>query len=252
MTLKLCYQNLVDTAVITASSEEAGLPASNVTTFHKSKVWRATGCAAEWIKFDFGSAQDITEILIVGHNFSSGATVQVELNASDAWGTPTVQESIVWHGDIMLIEFDSAQNFQWGRVTIADGSNPDGYVQAGRIYFGGAISPERDFIVGWSVDEVDPSEMDKAGNGAYSIDEKTPYLLFTLPFVNTLLDNVKAVWDDRKLTGELFIICDYSNALATDGRHDYSRYVKFADKFNPAHRYGKRYDFTLVFEELIG
>ncbi|MBU2177656.1 MAG: discoidin domain-containing protein, partial [Gammaproteobacteria bacterium] len=91
MTLKICYQNLVDSAVITASSEEASLPAANVTAFHKSKVWRATGCAAEWIKFDLGSPQDITEIIIVGHNFSSGATVQIELNATDAWGAPSVQ-----------------------------------------------------------------------------------------------------------------------------------------------------------------
>lgn len=254
MALKLCYDNLVDASgtTITANSSVASLPVSNITNFWKTKVHRATGDAAEWLKFDFGSAKDIWVVIIVGHNYSSGGTYTLELNATDAWSPPSVSQVITHNADIMIHAFSSAQNFQWARIKIEDGSNPDGYVQEGRVFLGGYLSPERGFIPGWKVDKIDPSLINKSSDSAINIDSKTQFLRFTLPFRNTLMDDIDTVWEDRKRSGELFIVLDSDNKLRTDGLHDLSRYVLFAQGPGERNRHLKRYDFTLVFEELIG
>ena len=254
MSLKLCYSNLVDapTTVITSNSEVASLPDDNVQTFWKSKVWRATGDAAEWIKFDFASALPVWVVAIVGHNFSSGATVTLELHASDAWGAPTVSQVIAYNADIMLYVFTSAQTYRWARITIADGSNPDGYVECGRIFLGAYLSPERGFMNGWKRSLIDPSLILESSDGAESIDGKTPFYRFSFPFRNTLSDNVDTVYNDRKMTGELFIVPDSGNALMTDGLHDLSRYARFEKNPGFSGQFLKRQNFTLVFKELTG
>lgn len=254
MSLKLCYSNLVNAAatVITSNSEVASLPDDNVKTFWKSKVWRATGDTAEWIKFDFGSAQDVWVVAIVGHNFSSGATVTLQLNAADAWGAPSVSQAITYDADIMLYVFTSAQSYRWARITIADAANSDGYVECGRIFLGGYLSPERDFPNGWSVEQVDPSQIGESFDGAESIDVKTSYKIFSFPFQNTLTDNIDTVYNDRKLTGDLFIVADSGNVLMTDGLHDLSRYVRFLSSPSFTGSHLKRRDFFLSFKELVG
>ncbi len=254
MSLKLCYSNLVDASgtTITANSSETSLPVSNITNFWKTKVHRATGDAAEELKFDFGSAQNIWVVAIVGHNYSSGATVTLELNATDAWGAPSVSQVIAYNADMMIYVFTSAQNYRWARITIADGSNPDGYVEEGRVFLGGYLSPERNFIRTFRKDTIDPSLINISSDSAVSIDSKTPFLRFTLPFRNTLIDNVETVRKDRGRTGELFAVLDSDNELETDGLHDLSRYVRFAKTPVYKNSHLKRYDFTLIFEELVG
>lgn len=254
MSLKLCYSNLVDASatVITSNSQETSLPDDNVQTFWKTKVWRATGDTAEWIKFDFGSAQNVWVVAIVGHNFSSAATVTLELHATDAFGAPTVSQVIAYNADIMLYVFTSVQNYRWARITIADGANTDTYIECGRIFLGAYLSPERNFTNNWQKATVDPSLVNKSSDSAVVIDSKTPFLQFSLPFVTTLIDNVETVRKDRGTTGDLFVLLDSDNALETDGLHDLSRYVRFARTPQYRNRHLKRYDFTLLFEELVG
>lgn len=254
MSLKLCYSNLVDLAatIITAGSSETSLPVSNITNFWKTKVHRATGDASEELKFDFGSAKAVQVVIIVGHNYSSGATVTLELNATDAWGAPSVSQVITWNEDIMIFVFSAAQTYRWARITIADGSNPDGYVQEGRVFLGGFLSPERGFPPGWKVDTIDPSLVNKSSDSAVNLDSKTPFKRFVIPFLNTLMDNVDTVWNDRGRSGELFIVLDSDNLLKTDGLHDLSRYVLFTQGPGERNTRLKRYNFTLIFEELVG
>lgn len=248
--IKFLYSNLVDaTSHLEASSEQTSLPASNVTHFWKTKVWRATGDTSEWIKFDFGSAQDFKVVCIVGHNFSSGATVKFQANATDSWGSPSVDETLTWNADIILYVWTATQSYRWVRITIADSANADGYVEIGRIFVGTFLEPERNFTIGWDREEVDPSLIEESADGAESVDIKTKYLLFTFPFKNTLTDNVIAVWNAVRRRDPFFIIPDYDNDVMTDGRHDLSRYVKFAERPRFSNTYKKRCDFTLVFRE---
>jgi len=44
--VRIAYINKSDTATITASSEAAGLVASNLKTNYKTEIWRSTGTSA--------------------------------------------------------------------------------------------------------------------------------------------------------------------------------------------------------------
>ena len=155
-----------DAGTITSSSETGDLIDDNVVNDLVAKPWRATGDAAEWIKFDLGGATDITCIGLFGGNWTSAATITLEGHATDSWGAPTysqvltveTDEDSVVIGNIVLF---LSEQFRWWRITFADGANPDGYIEVGRIKAGEFYEPARSYSEGWNFIPVDPSEGDE-------------------------------------------------------------------------------------------
>jgi hypothetical protein len=154
-----------DAATITSSSETGDLADDNVVNDQVAKPWRATGDSAEWIKFDLGSAKDITCIGLFGGNWTSAATITLEGNATDSWGAPTYsqvltvetdEDSVVFKQIVLFLD----ETFRWWRITFADAANPDGYIEVGRIKAGEYYEPTRTYSEGWSFVPVDPSEGD--------------------------------------------------------------------------------------------
>ena len=205
----------------------------------------------EWIKFDFGLAQNVTEFLMTRHGVSSSATVKIQGNATDSWASPTVDVTLTYNIEIMLNRWSVNQSYRYWRILIIDTNNSNGYVEIGRAFLGTSIAPERNFTNGYRIETVDPSKVETSSGGVESTDEETPYLVFSLPFENTLIDNVEIVRKDRGKTGDLFICCDYDNELLTDGKHDYSRYVRFLSLPNYSGSHLKRKNFSLDFKELV-
>lgn len=139
--MKFYYLNkwLNPAGVITASSEASGYGVASLSNYLVAKKWRSTGDTDEWIKINFAAAQSITDVAIVGHNFTNGATVRIQGNASDSWGSPTVNETITWRDYIMDKNFTGGSH-AWWRLHIADAANPDGYVELGLIFIGGNLT----------------------------------------------------------------------------------------------------------------
>src|SRR5438105_670913 len=82
--MRLFYDNLIDYAatVVTASSQQADLPGSNVINELSKKVWRTgTAAAPESITFDLGSAKDVTGVILLDHTLTNADT-NIELHAS--------------------------------------------------------------------------------------------------------------------------------------------------------------------------
>lgn len=101
---------------------------------NRMTVWRATGDTSERIVIDFGSPQNITSFVMQDHNFTSGASVKLQANASDSWGSPsydsgdlTIQDPIYTYPD---------QTYRYWSPVIADPSNPDGYVEVASMFLG--------------------------------------------------------------------------------------------------------------------
>ena len=59
-----------DAATISSSSEAGDLVDDNAVHDFVAKPWRTTGDSAEWIKFDLGSAQQITCFCLFGFNLT--------------------------------------------------------------------------------------------------------------------------------------------------------------------------------------
>lgn len=152
-----------DAATITASSEAGDLEDDNAVHDFVGRPWRSTGDTAEWIKFDLGSAEQITCVALFGFNFTSAATVTLQANSSDSWGAPPYSQALTIEtdseGDVLKrLVFFLDETYQWWRITIADAANPDGYVEIGRIIAGAYYEPPRGVSEGVSIAVIDPSQ----------------------------------------------------------------------------------------------
>jgi hypothetical protein len=248
--IHFAYSNRVDTATITASSEVASLPASNVAQLWKSKVWRTTGYASEWIKFNFGAAAAVRALALVGHNFTSGATVKIQANATDVWTSPSIDVTLAYNAANLVYLWSSDQSFQYWRITIVDASNPAGYLEVGRVFLGQTATPDRSFAR-WSREPVDPTVITRSYDGAESFDRRTAYDLLTFEFKLVLTSTFDALAAAVGLKTYFFVIADYDNALRTDGRHDLTKYCRLEEL--PVYTYGyiDRDDVTLKVVEAL-
>ena len=208
------YDNLWDGGTITSSSEEAGFPDTNTQQRWHTRCWRATGDAAEWVKIDLGAAQNITAFVIKNHNFTAGATLKIQGNAADVWAGPTVDVTLPITTDTIVYFWSSNQNFQWWRVSIADGANPDTYVKIGRIFLGSYFEPARTFAT-HTVGFIDPSGIKNSTGGQYSANEKTHYKTISYGFIGiTEADfaSFETVYDEVGLSKNYFICEDSADA----------------------------------------
>ena len=84
-----------DAATITGSSQaNTDLVPANVVHDHVSKMWRTTGKASENIVFDLGTATNITVFSMFTFNLTASATVTLQANASDSWGSPSYSQAL--------------------------------------------------------------------------------------------------------------------------------------------------------------
>ena len=169
-----------DTATITSSSEVSGLPDDNAVHDFVAKKWRTTADTGQWIKFDMATATKIKMLAIFGHNLTSGAAVTLQGNATDSWGPPSYTKALTWN-EKAIVEFID-ETYRWWRITIEDGSNPDGYIEIGRICAGEYIEP--DVNVNEEVQKriVDPSFIQESeGRQGYAV-EKNAYRTYDVMF----------------------------------------------------------------------
>jgi hypothetical protein len=248
--IQLCHNNLVDTATITASSAVASLPASNVAQLWRSKPWRSTGCSSEWIKFDFGSAKAVRALVFVGHNLTSGATIKIQGNATDVWTSPSIDVTLTYNAANVVYLWTADQSFRYWRITIADASNPDGYVQIGRVFLGPTTTPERNFTR-WSKEPIDPTTITRSYDGAESFDRRTAYDRLTFEFDRILPAAFDTLAAAVGVKTYFFIIADYDNALRTDGRHDLTRYCRLEAIPATSYSHLNRDDLTLTVLEAL-
>jgi len=88
------------------------------------------------IVFDMMSAMSANSIIIYDHNFTSAATITLEANATDSWGTPAFTETIPWATLKILRYLAATPSYRYFRLSITDSSNPDGYIEIGELFLG--------------------------------------------------------------------------------------------------------------------
>lgn len=248
--IQFAYQNKADAAAVTASSELVTLPASNIKHIWKSRVWRATGDASEWIRFDMGAATAVRAFALVGHNFTSAAAVHVQANATDVWTAPSLDVTVAWHEKVFVHLWNADQSYRYWRVTISDAANPDGYVEAGRIYLGPTASPERNYR-SWGREDFDNTAITPSYDGAESFESKTAYTTLSFEFERVLPAPFDALAGAVGMKTYFFVIADYDNAVLTDGRHDLTRYVRFDAMPRYSYSHMTRQDITIDLIEAL-
>ena len=177
------YDNLFDAATVTTSSNHRKFPPSRLKHRWGTYHWRSWGdpagdpkpdpLASQWIKADLGSPKDVKAVLVWYHNFYNGATVDVQGNAADAWGGPTLDENInLYNRNYPIVKFwTGTQTYQWWRIPIdGDWTNilTEGdfneaicyfdYARAGRVFIGDYFRPTSNFNRSYVLGEEDDSQ----------------------------------------------------------------------------------------------
>lgn len=182
MAMRFLWDNLADAATLTASSENADFPVSNLVDRRFKEHHRTTGVDSEWWKWDLGSAQNIEAFVFWYHNFQEGATINLQAHATDEWGDPLLNVSLDWNENFLIKYFSPAETYRWWRLVVLDVGNADGYLRGGRHFLGSYFEPSRNFVKDWSRPIVDPSGVEYSDDGQAFSDEKDSYLSFNLRF----------------------------------------------------------------------
>jgi hypothetical protein len=81
------------TITVQAGTEDSDYPATNLADTNPAKPAKLTTTTGRWV-FDFGSAQTIQLVALIHHNLDAGLTVKVQANATDSWGSPSLDTAI--------------------------------------------------------------------------------------------------------------------------------------------------------------
>lgn len=165
-------------ATMTESSEVAGRASSNLLTELPGKTWVTTGVAAEWVVFDLGAPTLITCLYINAHNFTSAATVTLQANSSNSWGSPAYSQALTVATDSDGVVLPSlclflSETYRYWRLTIADAANGDGFIEIGNVYAGEYYTLTRNWSDGGQVTWADPSIL-KESPGAVEMAKDYP------------------------------------------------------------------------------
>jgi hypothetical protein len=218
MAIRFLWNNLADSAAVTASSSAADHPVSNIGIRWPGRTWRSTGVAAEWVKFNLGSAQNIKALIIFNHNFQLGATVKIQANSSDDWAAPPIDVTLTVTAEKITYYWAASQAYQWWRISIADAGNPDGYVEIGRVFLGGYFEPTRNHDNNWSMPWIDPSVISASTGDQASADVKPGHYEFSFNFPSIKYPDNETFDIIGKTLGKykpFFITRDPSNLLTT-------------------------------------
>lgn len=102
---------------------------------------RTTGVIDESYVIDLGRPQAITAFALCHHNISSGATITLQANPADSWGSPAYGQAITWTEKHLC--FFLHQTYRYWRLRIQDSGNSRGYLRIPDIFLGTYFQPAR-------------------------------------------------------------------------------------------------------------
>jgi len=222
--IRFLYENELDSATVSASSEETGFPAERTQHEWFLKHWRSTGDENEWLKWDCGAAVEVSHFLVRYHNLRQGSSFRIQAHASDDWGAPSLNSQVevtaaMVSESVLFLDLSSdPKTYQWWRLFIDDASNPDGFFKIGRPFAGSHFEPSMNFSFARPWKPNDPSTILESGGGQIFAIEKAKYDAWEYSFEGLSTSDkgvFKDLWRDVGMTKTFFIIEDADDVPET-------------------------------------
>jgi len=246
--------NYVDSGTVTATSEAATLPATNVQNIQASRKWRSddTDEADTILNMDFGQPRAISGVAIIGHNLDSAGKIRIRLG-----NDPTFSVVLYDSGDVDALPTMEAFGvlpwgiFRWGgkpanedlvgryvntpllleqlviarymRIELKNETNAAGYLQVGRVVAGPAVTPSLNMQYGAAIGYMDNSRHSTSRGGQTWSDEQQRYRVLSFKLADLPADEIYTAFFDRldraKGTfGDVFVLmnpADTTNIIHT-------------------------------------
>jgi len=252
-TPRILYIDLAKTATLTKNSEDAAFPVSNIQHEFRTKEYRTTGLTSEWVVIDLGSAQSVTMLAIMNHNFQSGGTYKLQGNATDSWGTPSVDITLTYNAT-NLFHYMTAQTYRYWRILMTNTTGT--YISLGRVMLGSYFQPAKSFDIGsYSNRIVDLATSSQSIGGQIHSDVKNYYHEIALTFSHitaTDRDNWVTMFETILTHQAIVLTVDTTSTSTINATTYYGRLPDIKEILHSLKTVnGERYSFVLNFEELL-
>jgi hypothetical protein len=136
MAVAFYVYNELENAVLTPSTENASFPVSNLKDDRRTKTFR-TNTNSDSLVIDMGSFKPIDTFCMVDHSFNGFniATLTLQLNSTNSWGSPAVSIPITidYEFGIAIHEFSSTQTYRYARLVMTSTS---GFCELSKVFLG--------------------------------------------------------------------------------------------------------------------
>lgn len=197
--MRIAWQNLLDSATLTAGSQITTLPVENLQSPHLATRWHTeTGVTASYVLIDLGSALAVDVLAVLGSNLTAGATWRVRASTSDATavsgdlydngaGSPLdpVDAGVDGNYGAIYLALASTVTARYWRIDLIDAAVADN-LQVGRVFIGPAWQPTSGMLYGWAMTYADDTRRTRSLGGQTHVDVGPRYrrLQFGLSFMN--------------------------------------------------------------------
>jgi hypothetical protein len=252
MAVKYYGLNQVHAATITASTESAQFPLTNLQDDRRTKVYRSTS-NSDTMVIDFGQAVDIDAFCIVDNPMLGFAlsTLTVELNATNSWGSPAVSQAITldqtygWGA----YEWATTQNYRFARLVM---TSTTGYCEISKIYLGPKSAPGAlDFTYPLTFEQKTNCTISENRYGQKFVDDINTQKIVGGEIQHLYkdeLDSLLELFDYTSVTRPMFITFDATAMFETNNNRINGYY--YLNK-SPQYSYqtGNMWSLKLTFEE---
>ena len=249
-TLLFLYNNLLDSATLTASSEATGFPASNLKNPFRTKTWKTAGATAgtATLEINHGSAKSINAIALTGYPDWLAAPGTLLMEYGDDGITYAEHDDLTWVAPTTpggnkgtIIAKITAQNHQYNRLSVV---NAAGDWNLGRLFVGTCFEPARTYGYGYEEEVVDPSLISQTIGGQDHADEIERYRIARASGI--ILTQAQWVLYQAMINAvgtrkELFAAFDY-----TGDKAERTLYGKFSEVPKITRPYLFEYDFEFT------
>lgn len=247
--IRILYDNEADnTNAVVSDAPITDFPLENLWHPFRTKTVRIPSITNAAITWDLTNATAVDSVFLINHNFDVGGTYKFQGNATDSWGSPTVDETITFNSGIMVKYFTSSSQRFW-RLDMTNSSGS--FVELGRMFFGSFFEPTINYNVDWRDSVIDPSILNNSLGGQTHADVRTQYRQFNLPFRqvdNTdKYDNFLDLITNMSINESFVMSLDVDNFL--NDLTFYTRLINPLPGFQ--HIISGKHDFVLNFKEEV-
>lgn len=198
-------------AALTANSQAAGMEVKYLQTQPPREVYRSTNVNSTQITIPLAQARGINALALIRHNltvdalvhlyghsvndFSNLSAVDFKLENQDPFppiigfgeggfgegtfgGQPDPEDMPLYSESSWFAFAD--QELRYWFLKIEDPTNPDGYIQIGRMMLGTGWQPQYGIDWDHSIESVDPSKQERTDGGGMVVDIEPQYRRFAL------------------------------------------------------------------------
>lgn len=145
-----------DLATLTgATAASASLGLTNLQGYEPTQKYRSTSLSSQFVQADFTTpgAVACNAVAFISTNLTNGATIRVRASNTDPVSAAAFDQSGIdvypgskstqpgWPHHIAFAKWTNSTAYLKWRIDFTDGSNPDGYLEHGRMMLGAYLQP---------------------------------------------------------------------------------------------------------------